>query len=77
MVTKYFNGMNLEDANEIKRKTDELFVGFNQLLMDYERVLNDEEFQTVKLNIGNILASMYFDCLKVHVYSKFPDLEPI
>jgi hypothetical protein len=68
--------MKFEDAAEIKDKSDNLFVGFNDLLRKYESVLNPEDYLNVRLHIGNILGLMYFDCLKTYVYLKYPELEP-
>ena len=68
--------MKLEHAEEIKKKTDDLYVGFMHLLEDYQRELNFEDFEKVRMIFGHIFTLMYFDCLRTHVYSVHPSLEP-
>ena len=68
--------MEIQDAIELKDKSDAVFREINTLLFHYQSVLNEESFSEVRLQIGKLLDIMYFDCLKTHVYSKFPELEP-
>ena len=68
--------MSREEALEIKIKTDKLFIDLNILLEDYQKSLDEVEFQVVKTNVGTIFGIIYFDCLREYIYKKFTDLEP-